>query len=233
LVKDYLNEYLYSAEIAGAGYDIDCHIQGLLLVLRGYNDKLQILLEKIIIEMKNFKVDPERFLLIKERLQREYKNSLLEEPFRQSGYYLGCILNEKLWTVEEKLEALQNIRYEDIEIFYPDLLNQLFFESLIHGNTLKDDAMKILQKVEETFQSEALVPSVSLRTAIIPEGRNFVYQTNVFDMNNINSAIEYYIQVGDLMNKELRTKLRLAAQITTEPCFNQLRTNEQLGKSSF
>ncbi|RIA87766.1 Metalloenzyme, LuxS/M16 peptidase-like protein [Glomus cerebriforme] len=231
LVKDALNEYLYNAEIAGVSYNLNYQIQGLVLRLNGYNDKLPILLEKIVIKMKNLKVDPERFSLIKERIQRGYKNSLLDSPHQQSTYYLNYLTNDNIWTNEEKLEVLENIKYEDIEMFYPELLGHLFIESLIHGNILKDDAIKMLQKVEEILQPKALLPSqlIGSRSVLIPEGKKFIYQRNVFDINNINSAIEYYIQIGDPMNKELRTKSSLVAQIANEPCFDQLRTKEQLG----
>ncbi|RIA99019.1 Metalloenzyme, LuxS/M16 peptidase-like protein [Glomus cerebriforme] len=231
LVKDALTEYSYNAEIAGLSYDLYCLPEGLLLAVKGYSDKLQILLEKIVIKMKNFEVDPERFLLIKEYLRREYKNFQLESPHQHSMYYLNYLTQDMLWNHEEKLEALHDLKYEDIKIFYPELLNQLHIESLIHGNVLKDDAIKILQKVEEILQPKALVPSqlIGDRVVIIPQGKRFIYQRNVFDPDNINSAIEYYVQVGDLMDKGLRARLSLLAQIANEPCFDQLRTKEQLG----
>jgi insulysin len=182
--------------------------------------------------MKDFKVDPVRFSLIKERLQRGLKNNLLDAPHQHSMYYLSYLTQDKMWTNEEKLEASQDIKYEDIEMFYPGLLNQLYIESLVHGNVLKDDAIKMLRQVEEILQPKALVPSqlIGYRAVIMPQGKRWVYQRDVYDQNNINSAIEYYIQIGDIRNKEIRAKTNLLAQIADEPCFDQLRTKEQLGK---
>lgn len=51
--------------------------------------------------------------------------------------------------------------------------------------------------------------------------------------NNLNSAIEFYVQIGDCMHDELRIKSTLLAQIMNEPCFDQLRTKEQLGYMVF
>jgi len=51
--------------------------------------------------------------------------------------------------------------------------------------------------------------------------------------SNVNSAIEYYIQVGDCSDTQLRAKLILFAQLANEPCFDQLRTKEQLGYMVF
>ena len=47
--------------------------------------------------------------------------------------------------------------------------------------------------------------------------------------DNNNSSLEYYCQVGDPSDVRLRATLALFAQIANEPCFDQLRTKEQLG----
>jgi insulysin len=235
LIKDALTEYSYNAEIAGLSYDIYNQTNGLLLLIEGYSDKMQVLLEKILFKMRNFEVDSERFSLIKEYLRREYKNSLLDSPHQHSAYYFLYLTQERLWSHEEKLETLEDIKFEDIKMFYPELLKQIHIESLIHGNILKDDAIKMTQKVEEILQPKALIPSqlIGYRSVILPQGKRFVYQRNVYDKENINSAIEYYVQIDGLMDIESRTKLSLLSQIADEPCFNQLRTKEQLGKLSF
>jgi insulysin len=228
-----LNEYLYNAEMAGISYYINCWIQGLSIVVRGYNDKLPVLLEKIIVKMKDLKVDPERFSLIKERIQRSYKNTRLESPYNHSGYYLDYLMNENIWLNEEKLGALEDLKYEDVESFYPILLSQLRIETLIHGNILKDNAIKISQTIERILQPKALIPSqlISPRSIVIPKGKRFTYQRDVFDSDNVNSAVDYYIQICEFTNRELRARSSIISKIANVPCFNQLRTKEQLGRS--
>lgn len=49
------------------------------------------------------------------------------------------------------------------------------------------------------------------------------------DDQNVNSSIEYFIQVGDILDYKLRSLTELLVTILHEPCFNQLRTKEQLG----
>ncbi|CAB4420535.1 unnamed protein product [Rhizophagus irregularis] len=231
LIKDALNEYLYNAQMAGVYYGINYRSQGLSLSISGYNDKLPVLLEKVVNKMKNLKVDPERFSLIKEKVQRSYKNFLLNSPSQHSEYYLDYLTIDRLWLNEEKLEALESIKYEDIEIFYPKLLDQLYIEILIHGNILKDNAIKISQKIEEILQPKALLPSQSIRSRsiMIPKGKKFTYQRDVFDSDNVNSAVEYYIQICDFTNRELRIRSNIMSKLAHEPCFDQLRTKEQLG----
>lgn len=45
----------------------------------------------------------------------------------------------------------------------------------------------------------------------------------------MNAAISYYCHVGNISDARVRTTLRLLADLMHEPCFNMLRTKEQLG----
>ncbi|RIB06084.1 Metalloenzyme, LuxS/M16 peptidase-like protein [Gigaspora rosea] len=232
LVKDNLTEYSYNADLAGLRYDIETQREGILLSIKGYNDKLHILLQDIVHAMKpKFTIYPGRFEKVKERLQRSYKNTFLDPPHQHATYYLSCLTQDQMWTNKEKLDALENITEQDIKVFYPDLFTHLHIESLVHGNMFKDEALKLLQIVENVLQSKPLLPAelIGCRSIILPEGKKFLYQHEVLDPNNVNSAIEYYVQVGNAVNKRLRATSSLLAQIMHEPCFNQLRTKEQLG----
>ena len=61
-------------------------------------------------------------------------------------------------------------------------------------------------------------------------GRRYVYQHDVYDSNNSNSAIEYYIEICHSKDVRSRNKLSLITQITNEPFFDRIRTKEQLGE---
>ncbi|KAF9344931.1 Insulinase (Peptidase M16), partial [Mortierella sp. AD094] len=70
------------------------------------------------------------------------------------------------------------------------------------------------------------------RSVLLPEGYKGVYERQVPDPTNVNSAIEYYIQTGNNQTADRKTDLALTgilAQIIKEPSYSQLRTNEQLG----
>ncbi|EIE83827.1 hypothetical protein G6F46_002708 [Rhizopus delemar] len=231
LLKDSLNEYAYDAEVAGLCYNIENQLEGMLLALSGYNDKLPVLLEKVIQKMRNFEVDPERFKLLKELLRRSYKNFSLEPPYQHALYYLSYLTQDLMWTNAEKLSELDAITAEDIQAFYPTVLSQLHIESLVHGNIVKEDAQKMLHDVIDLLKPKELSPSQlkGSHSLMLPTGTKWVYKREVEDPNNVNSGIEYIIQVGNVTERALRARLTLLAQIAQEPCFDQLRTKEQLG----
>lgn len=60
-------------------------------------------------------------------------------------------------------------------------------------------------------------------------GAEHVLKINVPNPNNVNSACEYYCEVGSVEDDTTRAQLALLADIASEPAFNILRTKEQLG----
>ncbi|KAJ3300130.1 Insulinase (Peptidase M16) [Borealophlyctis nickersoniae] len=236
LLHDALNEFSYYAEVAGLSYSLENNTEGMVLNLEGYNDKLPNLLTKIVQKMAGLKVDPERFKFIKEQLTRSYKNWAMESPHQHAIYSTTYITQEKLWTHEEKLAELEGITPEMIQNFYPHLLEAMYIEGLVHGNVEEQEALKLLEIVEKAFSPKPLPVFQrweTMRTQVVPTGSSYIYLRDVPNANNLNSAIEYYLQVGDFTDAELRAKLSLFSQIGNEPCFDQLRTKEQLGYMVF
>ena len=53
LVDDHLNEFSYDADVAGLGYSLTRDADGLFLAAYGFNDKLHVLLAKLVHGMRN------------------------------------------------------------------------------------------------------------------------------------------------------------------------------------
>ncbi|KAF3827763.1 hypothetical protein GH733_000998 [Mirounga leonina] len=116
--------------------------------------------------------------------------------------------------------------------FIPQLLSRLHIEALLHGNITKQAALGIMQMVEDTLIEHAhtkpLLPSqlVRYREVQLPDRGWFVYQQRN-EVHN-NCGIEIYYQT-DMQSTSENMFLELFCQIISEPCFNTLRTKEQLG----
>lgn len=129
------------------------------------------------------------------------------------------------------LEELPGLTAEDIQAFYPQILRQMHIETLTHGNLYKEDALRLTSLVESILKPRPL-PQVQWplsRSLIFPPGSNFVYKRPLKDPKNVNHCIEYLLYVGNKSDRPLRAKVALLDQMTHEPCFDQLRTKEQLG----
>jgi len=230
LVKDALNEYTYAADLAGISYALDSCPEGLILALEGYNDKILVLLQKVLERMKDLEVQKERFDLIKEQLVRAYRNFALEAPQTHAIYYGDLTLSEKIWSQDEKFAQLLAVDSQSIQSFIPQLLESMHYEALVHGNFGAEEASKAVKMIESTFKAKPMSPSqiTTSRSMIVPIGDHYLTK-EVMNPQNVNSAIEYFLQTGDPMDVTGRSALQLLAQIVHEPAFDQLRTKEQLG----
>ncbi|KAJ5466589.1 hypothetical protein N7539_009545 [Penicillium diatomitis] len=231
LVRDSLDEYSYDAELAGLDYHLFTTTLGLEISVGGYNDKMSVLLEKVLNTMRGLVVNQDRFSIIKERLSRAFRNAEYQQPFHQVGDYDRYLLSERSWVNEQYIEALEHIEAEDVVKFFPSLLEQTHIEVLAHGNLYKEDALRMTDMIEKVLGGRTLPASewYLYRNMIIPPGSNFVYPRTLKDPANVNHCIGYYLHIGPFSDDVLRAKLQLFAQLTDEPAFDQLRSQEQLG----
>ena len=231
LVKDALNEYSYDAEIAGLEYDLTDIPRGLHVQISGYNEKMPVLLEKVLTCMRDINITPERFQIVKERLLRGYRNWDYQQPFHQVGDFTRWLNNPKGWINEHYLAELPHISVEDVASFYPQLLKQIHMEVLVHGNLYKEDALRMTKLLETTLKPRPLPRTLwqARRNLLLPLGSDFTYRRNLGDPANVNNCIEYYLYVGEASEKRLRAQILLLDQLGDELGFDQLRTKEQLG----
>ncbi|KAJ6668915.1 hypothetical protein lerEdw1_007724 [Lerista edwardsae] len=232
LLKDDLKEYTYAARLSGLVYAIASGMNAILLSVKGYNDKQHILLKKIIEKMATFEIDEKRFEIIKEAYMRSLNNFRAEQPHQHAMYYLRLLMTEVAWTKDELKEALDDVTLPRLKAFISQLLSRLHIEALLHGNITKQAALGIMQMVEDTLIEHAhtkpLLPSqlVRYREVQLPDRGWFVYQQRN-EVHN-NCGIEIYYQT-DMQSTSENMFLELFCQIISEPCFNTLRTKEQLG----
>ena len=231
LVKDALIEFAYYAEVGGIGYHLDNQTDGLVMQFEGFNHKLPSLVTTVLEKLVAFQISTERFELVKEQVLRQLKNFDLDAPYHHAMYYFSYMTQEKLWSHEEKIVELERMTAEDVKAFAPSLLESLFIEGLVHGNIEEAGALNLLKLVEEIVAPRPISPlaHMSPRSILMPRESRYVYVRPSKDAGQLNSSIEYYMQVGTVMDIRLRGTLLLFSQIFHEPAFDQLRTKEQLG----
>ncbi|KAI4812691.1 hypothetical protein KUCAC02_024059 [Chaenocephalus aceratus] len=215
LLRDDLNEYSYAARLSGLVYG----------VARGRMHPLTsstILLRKIMEKMTTFEIDEKRFDIIKEAYMRSLNNFRAEQPHQHAMYYLRLLMTEVAWTKDELRDALDDVTLPRLKAFIPQLLSRLHIETLLHGNITKESALGMMQMLEDTLIDQL----TRYRELQVPDGGWYVYQQRN-EVHN-NCGIEIYYQT-DMQSTNDNMLLELFCQIISEPCFNTLRTKEQLG----
>ena len=109
------------------------------------------------------------------------------------------------------------------------IFDTCYIEGLVHGNFTIQDAYKIGAVLTESLPALNPKCPVDLQTVLIPEGSNIIVQLPVSNPANVNNAIEYAVQLGNVSDPTIRCLATLLVHLAKEPAFNQLRTKEQLG----
>ncbi|XP_048268577.1 insulin-degrading enzyme isoform X2 [Bombus affinis] len=233
LFRDALNEYAYAADIVGLKWELTNSKYGMTLGIVGYDDKLHVLLNKIIDKMINFKVDPKRFEIWKENYIRSLKNYKAEQPYQHAVYYLAVLLSEQIWMKDELLNATSHLTVERVQNFIPQFLSKIHMECLMHGNITMSEAIETAKSIESKLSNAVphIVPLLSRQLILhreikLEDGCHFLFEVKT--KFHSNSCTQVYYQTG-LQSTESNMLLELLAQILSEPCFTTLRTKEQLG----
>jgi insulysin len=138
LVKDALSEYAYDAEVAGLEYSISGSSVGLEVEVSGYNDKMAVLLEKVLTKMKDLEIREDRFKVIKERTLKAYRNWIYQQPYHQVGEFTRYLNSQTIWMHDDVLPELEVLTVDDVKLLYPKILRTMHIEALVHGNLYKE-----------------------------------------------------------------------------------------------
>jgi insulysin len=231
MVCDALKEYAYDAELANLTYAVSRHLTGMQIIISGYDEMFPVLLEKVLVTMRDLEVEPCRFEVVKERLSEELGNFAFMKPYEQIIWFTRWLDSGVSYVSEQLFAELPSLAAADIKEFYPRLFRQMHIEVFVHGNMYKEDALTLSRLVESTFKPRSL-PQIQwpvARSIIFPSGSNFIYHRTLTDTVIVDHCIKYLLFIGEKMDSPTRAKTLLLDQMTSEPAFDQLQTKEQLG----
>ncbi|XP_062015167.1 nardilysin-like [Rosa rugosa] len=233
LLKDELNEIVYQASVAKLETSVSVSTDKLELKVYGFNDKLPALLSQILKTTKSFMPTSDRFMVIKEDMERKLNNTNMK-PLSHSTYLRVQVLFQRFYDVDEKLQVLSGLSISDMKSFIPQLWSQVYIEGLCHGNLSEKEAISLSDIFKTNFCVQPL--PIELRRSeqciCLPPSANLIRDVSVKNKSEKNSVIELYFQIERELRIEsprLRALIDLFNEIVEEPLFNQLRTKEQLG----
>ncbi|KAL7173019.1 hypothetical protein ACSBR2_032480 [Camellia fascicularis] len=233
LLKDELNEIIYQASVAKLETSVSLFSDKLELKVYGFNDKLPVLLSKVLAIAKSFSPTENRFKVIKEDMERTLRNTNMK-PLNHSSYLRLQVLCQSFWDVDEKLCLLNDLSLADLKALIPELLSQVYIEGLCHGNLLEEEAINVSNIFRSNFPVQPLPFEMRHKEYVmcLPSGADLVRDVQVKNKLETNSVVELYFQIEPEVGLEI-TKFKALAdlfdEIVDEPLFNQLRTKEQLG----
>jgi len=226
LVRDNLDEFSYPALLAGLYYSVNQTAHGIGFSVSGFDNKQPILIDKILDTLLNLDIREERFLVMKQRMIKNWKNTRLDRPYQQTSRALGSILNHGSRRPELYLGIIDSLTTKSLKEHIPKLLNNVYIEMFSHGNLTGKEAKILSQHISDRlFSVTGKGPALENKATLLEDNENYLY---TLDIDHEDSSIVVYYQ-GDQSNIEDQAKALLLRQLIKTPFFNQLRTEKQLG----
>ena len=133
--------------MAGLGYSISATEKGIYIVISGYSDKQQVLLQSIVSAMVKPQWDRQRFELIKQQLIRDKNNAKRDYPFKQAISSFYAIVQGR-WTPVDQAEAMQGISFAQIQKFSSRLTSSFDAKLLITGNHSSESVDGVIRQLD-------------------------------------------------------------------------------------
>ncbi|KAI0564782.1 Insulinase (Peptidase M16) [Gracilaria domingensis] len=237
LVEDALMEYSYPASRAGFEYEVEQQMNGLQIYLKGYNHRIDVLLEAVFRKIASLEVDPIRFAMQKDHLQRSYQNFAKAQPYSRAMYNTCSLLEEPRWHVSECLSALMDDRVtpERMAVYAKEMCKRAHIMALVTGNIAQESAIGMIENVHSILRYTPTkdYEHVTRRVVQLPFTGDVFFRMKHSNPEDNNSAIEVLFQIGLEGHFETDMKLELLSEILNKPCFYELRTVQQLGYMVF
>ncbi len=226
LVNDQLEAFAYPADLAGLSFRLYAHMRGFSVRISGYDERQNVLLQRILDALAEPRIDPKRFEILKAELKRRYENSRRDQPYNRAMTRLRDLLLQPNWTLAEQLSVVEHVSAPQLERFAGQLLAQVDVVALAHGNLDVSGAQALGELVHKALVAPAQVTQV-------PRGQ--VMQLRRGDRlasglraEHPESALVMYLQAPDA-SVASRARTGLLAQVLGSPFFDALRTEKKLG----
>ena len=237
VAEDALAEVSYLADVAG----LRCHTtpEGARFELKidGFSHKLPVLSAELfaaLAALPSLMTDEARLARVREALLRRLRNALVK-PAKHAGYLRLLALRQRATPVEAQLAALQAADSAKLAAHAASMFACCSVDALVMGNLTSDEASALVHAAAaalpaghpvaaEVWPHEAVLQVPPGGAVLFAVGRNAA---------DDNSVTELYFQIGTFAESvpdvHARAMADLLAQCIGEPCFDTLRTKEQLG----
>jgi insulysin len=232
VIQEQLNEFSYLASMAGLHCSVSESRTGIQLSLSGYNEKAHILYQRVIDTMRESpnRLDEDLYLRVKDMTDKKLKNFLFSQPYQHAIYAADLVLEYGKWTIEECLDALDQVTLKSVVAFAHRIMSRFHLEILVHGNVSAQDArdkfaMVTLSGLDPFRPWRCTIPE--LRVVELMRAKEYHLRFKEPNANNTNSSIEVIYQIG-AMELYDNAILALLNHLMKEPSFDELRTKEQV-----
>jgi secreted Zn-dependent insulinase-like peptidase len=226
-VRETLNETAYTAREAGLNFSFNAALEGVQIAVDGYDESTTRLLEVVAANLVDFKVSPERFAAIKDRLVRELANFPRADAYLILNETRRSAVREFHYRPDEQLPIAQGVTLAAVQDFARRLYAHGKLEALVHGNVSAAAAIADARRFGGALKTAPVADADLLRRRLLIESPGESVRTNEKLVVNNSVYRREYLLGGN--SPELRAATLALANFIDEPFYAEMRTRQQLG----
>lgn len=192
-------------------------------------------IQKLLQNLQNVKeLEYQTFKKSKVKLRKKYENILDANGISKIFAASYVFLEEKVWTLDERIDAFEEIEIDDLINISGSFLNGLSYTTILITSPPDFDETVQILKIINLFTNHEKLSSDTTKTLdqpssyLLPRGFNYTYQMHTTDPSNI---IFYYVQIGENDCELKKALCFLTSYFISQNISNELRTKRQLGYS--
>lgn len=200
---------------------------GISIEVEGYDFTVTAkLIKDIYATISEYHPSENRFVAMKALLQRSQENLLVSFP---GSHLLGEARlehNKHKWTVAEQITAMPAVNYQTMQLFSGKVFSNITSEIIVYGNA---DCHRLpLEQIKELFpNAHYAYPASSGYTCPLVDIPKGYKQKNIESKHTDHGVVSIlFSDSSELVNQ---AKTLLLSTIVSEPFFDELRTEKQLG----
>lgn len=212
------------ASIAGVNFGLS-YAQGLTLSLSGFNDKHDLLAERVLNGFASYTPSDSRLEQVKDRLRRGIENQALQFPVQQLGPRYQALMQVPGADPQAQLENLAAITMQDVQNARDRLFAGVTLRLLVVGNYDANAVRDLAQTIQEQVSLDASI-RYQRNEVIEPRAGQVVNFKREVSLEDVALLDAYLLTDASLL---ARAKASLFAELAQSRFFNELRTEKQLG----
>lgn len=243
LFNEKFREEDYMASQAGLQLSYDIEPRGISLGVDGFSQNSDKYFQRILQSLVALEISEEDqavYEVFKREVERSLSNHYFSQPYTQCFSTISDIrLVHGYSPISAMQKILSKITLQDVIGFNKTWLARLRLEWLILGNMTAEEALAMTEACSKIFRERGtqFMPEderTGLRHVIYPMKSvseiksNLYFEKYLFDDSQPDSAVLCEWQFGHA-NLQAHAALLIIENYLKEPCFNTLRTQEQLG----
>lgn len=228
LVNDQMNEFSYSAHLAGIDHSIVANARGYDISVFGYSSRQGLLMNKVMESMRVTRFKEERFNLLKEKLLRSWRNQNKDLPYQVLAKQVPVLQFDPAWSNAQLISALENKNLEQFNQFVVRQLIDIKIDALFYGNYFRAEALKLAVLVEHELlsrQTGRMLPPAKILLLPQKSEKPWLY---THSLTHGDKIVELLIQSPSTSIDDT-AHMMLARQLLQPAFYHELRTEKQLG----